>query len=363
MFLRNVICNVVNHLEGTEVSHELIELDAKSPVPLFHQIAEQLRARIRAGEIGPGDRLATLRDAAEAWGVHLHTVRHAYAELAREGLVTSKGRAGTRVSAPGPAAETDSSPGASSDRFLDSLVASARRQHGWSADELMLRLASHLAGETSGPPAVHVVECSRAQAEDLATQISSVFGVEAVGHCLEELEQLPEGSVVATYFHYNEIRRRWPLRLSETHFVGIAPMAGLARVLERRLGRPPAQALVAETDQPTAEAVAADVVAALGPSKIEVQSVVLSVDAELPAGEPDAPVLFPPRTWASLSDEQRSAPYRFPLRYVFDAFELQALANGLGWKRRGAEYEAPEMLHQPTRSGADHDRVSIDIDP
>ena len=75
-----------------------LEIDTGSPVPLYHQIAEALRAAIRAGKLAPGEALQPMREAAERWGVAIHTVRHAYAALAREGLVRpSRGPRGTRV--------------------------------------------------------------------------------------------------------------------------------------------------------------------------------------------------------------------------------------------------------------------------
>ena len=64
-----------------------LKVDPESPVPLYHQIAEGLRAAIEAGALAPGDALDPMRQAAETWGVNIHTVRHAYAALAREGLI------------------------------------------------------------------------------------------------------------------------------------------------------------------------------------------------------------------------------------------------------------------------------------
>ena len=80
-----------------------LEVDSESPIPLYHQIAEAVRAAIAAGKLAPGDVLQPMRQAAEEWGVAIQTVRHAYASLAREGLVESgRGRRGTWVVASGP---------------------------------------------------------------------------------------------------------------------------------------------------------------------------------------------------------------------------------------------------------------------
>ena len=80
-----------------------VPVNADSPVPLYHQIAEGIRYRIATGALPTDTQLPTLREASRLWGVNLHTVRHAYKELADQGFVATKGPAGTRVlPAPSP---------------------------------------------------------------------------------------------------------------------------------------------------------------------------------------------------------------------------------------------------------------------
>jgi DNA-binding transcriptional MocR family regulator len=62
------------------------------------EIATSVEARIRDGELRPGERLPTIRELAAAAGVSPMTVTTAYRELRRRGLVTAAGRHGTRVS-------------------------------------------------------------------------------------------------------------------------------------------------------------------------------------------------------------------------------------------------------------------------
>jgi molybdate-binding protein/DNA-binding transcriptional regulator YhcF (GntR family) len=72
--------------------------------PLYLQIAESIRQEIVYGALQPGDSLPSLRAMAERWRCTVGTVQRAYAELARDGLVTSRFGQGTRVAAAAPAA-------------------------------------------------------------------------------------------------------------------------------------------------------------------------------------------------------------------------------------------------------------------
>jgi molybdate-binding protein/DNA-binding transcriptional regulator YhcF (GntR family) len=64
---------------------------------LYQQIAEAMRRRIAQGELGPGDRLPSMRDLAATYGCTPGTISRAYAILADEGLVTSHRGGGTHV--------------------------------------------------------------------------------------------------------------------------------------------------------------------------------------------------------------------------------------------------------------------------
>lgn len=64
---------------------------------LFLEIAEDLRARIRAGTLAPGARLPSTRDLAHTYDVALATAAHALKTLANEGLVRPLPRVGNIV--------------------------------------------------------------------------------------------------------------------------------------------------------------------------------------------------------------------------------------------------------------------------
>ncbi len=76
---------------------------------LYRQVAEAIRQKISRGELKPGDRLPSVRAMKAQWGCTVGTIQHAYQELARQGLVTSRAGQGTRVVDKLPA-QPDASP-------------------------------------------------------------------------------------------------------------------------------------------------------------------------------------------------------------------------------------------------------------
>lgn len=75
-------------------------LDRNSPIPLYFQIAENLKQAISDGTLKPGDRLDNELDLTERLGVSRPTVRQAIQRLVDQGLVVRRRGLGTVVVAP-----------------------------------------------------------------------------------------------------------------------------------------------------------------------------------------------------------------------------------------------------------------------
>ncbi len=288
------------------------------PTPLYLQIAEHIRERIRQGTLADGDALAPLREAADLWGVNLHTVRHAYAALAREGIVeTTRGPRGTRVTTPAP------DKGALVCHFLEVM----RAQLGMSPDAVIDAIRTYSSAKTPARPSVWVIECSRLQCESHAREIMAHFDVEAKALPLQEIDELPEGDLVATYFHYNDIRRMWPQRLRDVNFVSINPEPKIAS----RIGADVRRVRVVEMDAETAEAIAADLSVLLDDGVTVTPEAYANPEAALNVNDA-APVLFPPRAWQELSEKGQVDARAIPLNYVIESIELIKVARRLDWR-------------------------------
>jgi len=71
-----------------------------SPIPLYYQLAEAIRERIRAGDLTPGRQLPSEREIADHAGISRMTARQALTYLVRDGVLDVKPGVGTFVAAP-----------------------------------------------------------------------------------------------------------------------------------------------------------------------------------------------------------------------------------------------------------------------
>jgi GntR family transcriptional regulator len=76
-----------------------MRIDPSSTNPAFLQIAETVRAGIASGLYRPGDLIPSIRETALRFLVNPNTVKRAYEELEREGLVAAKKGIGMEVQA------------------------------------------------------------------------------------------------------------------------------------------------------------------------------------------------------------------------------------------------------------------------
>jgi len=74
-----------------------LRIDRGSPVPLYHQLAEQLRAAVASGELEPGDAFENELALTQRLGLSRPTVRRAIQELVDLGLLVRRRGLGTTV--------------------------------------------------------------------------------------------------------------------------------------------------------------------------------------------------------------------------------------------------------------------------
>jgi len=82
---------------STRNSHFGLELDRRSPIPVYIQISDAIRASIQNGKLTPDSVLPPSEQICEELGITRMTLRQAYNVLAREGLVDAQRGRGTFV--------------------------------------------------------------------------------------------------------------------------------------------------------------------------------------------------------------------------------------------------------------------------
>ena len=83
----------------------MFTIDAGSAVPPFEQLRVQLLGQVQSGELAAGAKLPTVRGLADELGLAVNTVARAYRELEGSGIIETRGRSGSFVSALGDAGE------------------------------------------------------------------------------------------------------------------------------------------------------------------------------------------------------------------------------------------------------------------
>jgi GntR family transcriptional regulator len=78
------------------MKHEMM-INPQSPIPIYRQLADQLTAKIRAGEYLPGARIPSEHQLAAVFGIGRPTARQAVDLLVRKGLLSRRRGSGTYV--------------------------------------------------------------------------------------------------------------------------------------------------------------------------------------------------------------------------------------------------------------------------
>lgn len=112
----------------------MFHVNESSGIPVYLQLREQILHAISKGQLRPGDQLPTVREVAVDLRINPNTVNRAYAELERDGILTSRRGKGTFIAQTRPASGAHKQ-----DRLLDigRRALAESQAFGFTADELI----------------------------------------------------------------------------------------------------------------------------------------------------------------------------------------------------------------------------------
>lgn len=99
-----------------------MDIDRKSPIPIYIQLKETLKFAIETGEYQVGQKLPTVRQQAVDLKINLNTVRKVYHELELEGYISTQQGKGTFVSGIPARSDKDAQRLILMQRLLDNLL-------------------------------------------------------------------------------------------------------------------------------------------------------------------------------------------------------------------------------------------------
>jgi DNA-binding transcriptional regulator YhcF (GntR family) len=192
-----------------------VRLDDGNQVPVYAQLADQLRWLIRGGRLPVGSTLPATRALAMNLGVNRNTVLKAYQVIAREGLVDGRRGGGTVVVR---AERQSAAAGHSVPPKVASLVHELL-QAATGADVAPDRLVAYVASRAEAMRRrrslrVGFVECNPDSLGHFVDRIREAFWVDVVPILIDDLPS-PHykpivdtfDCVISTFFHLAEIRR------------------------------------------------------------------------------------------------------------------------------------------------------------
>lgn len=186
-------------------------INPNSSEDLHLQIQKQIEYRIATGQLIPGDRLPTIRELENELKINRHTIRKAYNDLKKKGLLCVQRGKGVMVAT--DILERHSSrqnPGVYA--LMEKILDEANKL-GIPPLSFARLLKMRALEKDAGKPSLAFVECSLNQARDLAQALEVYLGQAVLGIELSSLKSneldLPESViyVITPVFHADEVKK------------------------------------------------------------------------------------------------------------------------------------------------------------
>ena len=189
----------------------LFTVNAELDIPIYQQLVDQIRAAVKKGVLTAGQQLPTVQDVSIDLGIAKGTIKRAYDELEREGIVEKVQGRGTFVCyRPMDRGSRKDLAMAAIDQMLDSLDSM-----GFSPTEvgIFLDLKLRQRAEQEARIRIAVVECNTENLTRMSEQLRRIPQVELYSHLLGAIREYPYNLaedtdlIVTTATHADELER------------------------------------------------------------------------------------------------------------------------------------------------------------
>lgn len=187
-----------------------LQLIPNSDVPIYQQIVTLIKTSIQNGTLPVGHKLPTVRELAAQINISRGTVKHAYEELEKQGMIEMTQGRGTFVQGPEEEALFGRKDRAmvAIDKLLDDLQGMSFSLHDIQIFfDLKLREREDMEENIK----VGIVDCNPETLEGIQNQISSIANVDIYKFALESVKESPYrfdenlDLAVTTFNHYEEV--------------------------------------------------------------------------------------------------------------------------------------------------------------
>ena len=167
----------------------IFHINPELDIPIYQQLVDQIRAAVKSGALKPGQQLPTVQDVSVDLSIAKGTIKRAYDELERQGLVEKIQGRGTFVcGAPAQPANRKEYAMAVIDDMLGKLEAV-----GFSTAEIGIYVDLKLRqrAESEYRVKIAVLECNPENLGQMSDQLRSIPHVELYSYLLDSIEEYP----------------------------------------------------------------------------------------------------------------------------------------------------------------------------
>lgn len=194
----------------------MFQINPQLDIPIYQQLVDEIRAAAKKGTLALDQQLPTVQEMSQALSVARGTIKRAYDELERLGIVEKVQGRGTFVCYhPTDGASRKEQAMAAIDNLLDRLDSM-----GFSPAEINIYLNLKLRerAEHESRLKVALLECNPETLSQMSEQLRTIKGIDLYSHLLESIEQYPYklgedmDLVIVTDNHADYLEKVLPVR-------------------------------------------------------------------------------------------------------------------------------------------------------